>query len=83
MSTVNSVESVDVECFISELETVMQRLEETKRQVEHVRMHAVDGKIPLYGMFSWRVILFRMRSLEKNLQKSWPLVVAGDKANEV
>ncbi len=71
------LETVEIDDFIAELDLVMHQLEDAKRQACKARDYAVDGKIPMYGMFSWRIVVDRTRSLHNSFQKAWPLILRG------
>lgn len=72
-------EDVDIEDFAAELELVIFELAEAKRQLMKAKKYASEnGTIPMYGKFSWDVLVSRAKSLRKSFKMSWPLILEQD-----
>lgn len=72
-------EPVDIEEFIAELDMVMSQIELAKKKALQAQKLAHDGKVPMYGMFSWRRACDSVRSLRNSFKKSWPLIQESEK----
>lgn len=77
-------ENVDIDDFSAELELVLFELAEAKRQLKKAKKYASDdGTIPMYGKFSWDILVSRAKSLRKSFKMSWPLIVEQDGESNV